>query len=623
MMVNMDKLATDKALGVIYRPEATIFRLWAPVQTHVQLALYENADIVDRTLYEMEMDPDGVFEVEIFGDLDGYYYAFILNGLYEVTDPYATAMTRNSRRSAVADFSKTNPEGWQGQEIPRTRPSEAIIVELSVKDYTADVTSGADHRGKFLGLAQSSTRFGDFSTGIDHLLELGVTHVHLLPVYDFITVDESNEAFFDDDNYNWGYDPEHYNVVEGSYATDSNDPKTRIKELKELILALHKAGIAVVVDVVYNHTFRTLDSNFQQIMPAYYHRTQADGTFSNGSGCGNEFASEKPMGRKFVIDSLLFWQKEYKIDGFRFDLMALIDIDTIVEAIHKLKKANPNVLIYGEPWMALSSPLPMEKQILPARQQNKGFALFNGPFRDALKGDNDGYSHGWVQGHFIHKRAVETGICGSIAYDGKRVGMCSHPTESINYFNSHDNLILEDKLQATIPDPGVRMQVTKLCFAILLTSQGIPFFHGGNEFLRSKKMVHNAYNKPLHFNAVDWSLKAQNKDLIDYVAALIRFRKAHPLFRMETGDEVRTYLKFIEGLPSHLISYSLCDDRQAYLVMINGSAQEARLDKEALEQVEAVADQLESVCIFNEDGACEIRVDAFICPPRSLRVFKI
>lgn len=622
MEINLN-IATDKQLGVVYGQEYSIFRLWAPLQTHVQLALYENADIVDRVLFPMEPDQDGVFEVEISGDLKGYYYAFILGGLYEVTDPYSRAMTRNSRRSAVVDFSETDPQGWEAQAIPKTSLAEAVVVELNVKDYTGDVTSGVHHRGKFLGLAQTGTTYEDLSTGIDHLIELGVTHVHLLPVYDFITVDETDEAFFDEGNYNWGYDPEHYNAVEGSYATDPDEPKTRIAELKELVLALHRAGIAVILDVVYNHTFRTLDSNFQLIMPKYYHRTLEDGSFSNGSGCGNEFASEKPMGRRFIVDSLLYWQEEYKIDGFRFDLMALMDIGTIMEAMEKLKAVNPNVLIYGEPWMALSSPLPKDQQILPGSQKNKGFALFNGPFRDAMKGDNDGYAHGWIQGHFAHKRAVETGICGSIAYDDKRVGMCAHPLESINYFNSHDNLILEDKLRATISDEKIRMEMTKLCFALLMTSQGIPFFHAGNEFLRSKQMLPNTYNQPLRINGVDWSLKARHPELTDYVACLIRLRKRHPLFRMETGDQVRSSLHFIEGLPDHLIAYTLESESEKLLVMANAAGHQVALTEFVLAKSVHLHDRLGAVCIFDENGEGKTPVDTFLCGPRSLRVFRI
>ncbi|MFA7534401.1 MAG: alpha-amylase family glycosyl hydrolase, partial [Tissierellaceae bacterium] len=426
--------STDKSLGIVYSTEKTVFRVWSPLQNRIEVLIYSNPNDFLRESHTMTKLEDGVHELTIFGDLKGKYYTFLLHGREEVADPYAIGSSVNSIRSAIVDLKETNPEGWNEHKILNKKSNlQPIIYEVHIKDFTIHESSGVQYPGKYLGFAQRDTKFGGYSTGISHLEELGITHVHLMPIYDFLTVKEDKEYFYRQDNYNWGYDPELYNVPEGSYSTEPENPISRIKELKTLIMELHKSGIKVVLDVVYNHTYRALGSNFERLMPGYYHRRREDGSLSNGSACGNELATEKPMVRKFILDSLIFWVQEYKVDGFRFDLMALIDIETVEEIIKSLREIKPNILIFGEPWTADVTTLPDKLKTTKGKQSKMKFALFNDDFRDAIKGDNDGYGRGFVQGNLDYKIATETGIAGSIYYDDSHIGFTSSPLETINY----------------------------------------------------------------------------------------------------------------------------------------------------------------------------------------------
>lgn len=542
---------TKKKLGVTYTQTATTFQVWAPPQKQMSVALYEDARHIHRTIYPMEKSLDGVFSVTISGDLHGQFYTYIIDHHLEVTDPYCVSCSANSIRSAIVDLERTNPVGWDNHSRPpAASPCDAVLYEVHVKDFTGNVSSGSVLNGKYLGFVEPGTDCDGYATGIDHLVDLGITHVHLLPVYDFLTVDETEDS---DDNYNWGYDPEHYNAPEGSYATDPDDPVRRVKELKTLIMALHERGLKVVMDVVYNHTYRTLDSNFNTLVPNYYHRTTHDGIFSNGSGCGNEFASEHAMGRKFIVDSLCYWAEEYKIDGFRFDLMALIDIDTIKLARAKLHAINPDILLYGEPWTGGLSTLPENKRVYKGAQCNQGFSVFNDDFRNAIKGDNDGTERGYVQGNRNDMHDVMVGLLGSIPYDHSLIGFATHPSESVNYFNAHDNLIMMDKLKKSNPGANLEtlIRLNKLAFGILFTAQGIPFFHAGNEFLRDKKGHHNSYNAPMDINGIDWTYKGRYYEFYNYVKDLIALRKAHPCLRMDDAEEIKKRIQFYDDASMH------------------------------------------------------------------------
>ena len=550
-------------LGFNYNKEYTVFKIYAPQITSVKLLLYKNYDDVRYKSVDMKKS-DGYFEVKVDGDLEGVYYKYQLDEKFEIVDPFCKASSINSLKSCVVDLNSTNPVGFIDEKYKIANRNEAIIYELSIKDYSSDISSKVDekYRGKFLGLVEEN----DVS-GINHLKNLGITHVHLMPVFDFVGVDERNSEKFSEDNYNWGYNPENYNCIEGSFATEPKNPKNRIFEFKKMIQTLHANNIGVIMDVVYNHTFRNKDHPFNLIYPQFYRRDN-NGDFTNGSGVGNELNTEDEFVRKFIIESLLYFQKEFHVDGFRFDLMALIDSETTDKIINELRKEDENVIIYGEPWMADESPLPKNRRTTFGSQKGKDYALFNPFFRNAIKGDNDDNSTGFVQKN-VDKISLEVGICGSIYYDENRCGFCKNSNETINYFNSHDNLILQDKLLKTNVDI---VTSTKLCFDLIMLSQGIPFFHCGNEFLRSKLMFKNTYNQSLDINAVNWKLKYDNNEIYQYVKSLIEFRKRHSEFNLKGENEIRNKIKFYD-LNHFCICFSIKNDKGCLLVFINSGEQ--------------------------------------------------
>ena len=550
-------------LGFNYNKEYTVFKIYAPQITSVKLLLYENYDDVRYNSIDMKKS-GGYFEVKVEGDLEGVYYKYQLDEKFEIVDPFCKASSINSLKSCVVDLNSTNPVGFIDEQYKIANRNEAIIYELSIKDYSSDISSKVDekYRGKFLGLVEEN-----HVSGINHLKNLGITHVHLMPVFDFVGVDERNSEKFSEDNYNWGYNPENYNCIEGSFATEPENPKNRIFELKKMIQTLHANNIGVIMDVVYNHTFRNKDHPFNLIYPQFYRRDN-NGDFTNGSGVGNELNTEDEFVRDFIIHSLLYFQKEFHVDGFRFDLMALIDSETTDKIVSELRKEDENVIIYGEPWIADESPLPKNRRTTFGSQKGKDYALFNPFFRNAIKGDNDDNSTGFVQKN-VDKISLEVGICGSIYYDENRCGFCKNSNETINYFNSHDNLILQDKLLKTNADI---VTSTKLCFDLIMLSQGIPFFHCGNEFLRSKMMFKNTYNQSLDINAVNWKLKYDNNEIYQYVKSLIEFRKRHSEFNLKGENEIRNKIKFYD-LNHFCICFSIKNDKGCLLVFINSGEQ--------------------------------------------------
>jgi len=615
-MRNIKDIETDKKLGLTYSPKASIFRLWAYSQKTVRLALYDSPDMVRRQVYHMVKDQDGVFELKINGDLKGKYYSYLINDR-EVTDPYGRFSSVNSKKSYIGDLKDTNPPGFLNHRVPENKREEAVIYEVHVKDFTYDQSSGVDHRGKFLGMAESGVLNGNIPTGMAHLRELGISHLHLMPIMDYITVDERENKFDYKLNYNWGYDPELYNGVEGSYASRPDQPENRIYELKKLIMTAHENKISVVLDVVYNHTYKTRDSNFNIIEPNYYYRMNGE-DFSNGSGCGNEFASETKMGRKFIIDSLVYWAEEYKVDGFRFDLMALLDLDTIEEAMVRLREINPNIIIYGEPWMALGSTLDYDKQIRPGKQKNKGFSLFNGAYRDALKGDNDGFTKGYLQGDFSKKKEVQNGIIGSVGLYMDTDW--ASPLESINYFNAHDNLIFQDKLINSGVAVENLIKTNKMAFSILLTSFGLPFFHAGNEFMRSKSMNPNTYNASIDINKINWKLKEENYGLFSYVREMIKFRKKTGIFYEEDRDRLRRKVKFVENNDDAVIAYFIENKKDYYFIVHNLKWEEIEFDKKLIPY--DLKDGHELRLIWDE-AMVDRKVDKFGIPAYSTKIFMI
>ncbi|WP_342565146.1 type I pullulanase [Paenibacillus sp. FSL R7-0345] len=599
-------------LGLTYTADYSQFKVWAPTAFTVSLVLYETAGTGassqlmfgrdSGSIVPMQRGDGGIWQVKVSGDLKGKYYMYrtiFENGtINEAADPYATAVSANGLRSAIVELRDTDPEGWEGDKSPQLpHPADAVIYELHVRDFSAHNSSEIVHKGKFKAFTETGLRDAAGNPlGIDHLAELGITHVHLLPVFDYQTVDELNGAgegplpdYYTE--YNWGYDPQHYNVPEGSYSTDPADPGTRIREFKEMVQALHSKGIAVIMDVVYNHTYAFEKGPFEPLVPDYFYRRDYLGRLSNGSGVGNELATERPMVRKFIKDSLAYWASEYHIDGFRFDLMGLMDSVTIREITEELRLAvNPNLLIYGEPWTGGDSPLAMKT--LKGVQRGKGYAVFNDNFRSAIKGDSDGWGRGFVTGEYGKEGAVASGIKGAI-HD-----FTDSPVETVNYVTAHDNLNLWDKiltsqglrqaaglpelengslkyggdLEAAVREADPYFAVdphnvlgnetvrrSLLANGLILTSQGIPFIQAGDEMLRSKYGDHNSYRSPDVINAIRWDRKQAFMPVFQYYKGLIELRRKHPAFRLHGRQEIERSLEFLR-CDGGVVSYMLKDN---------------------------------------------------------------
>lgn len=503
--------------GPHYTPEETTWRVWAPGHEDLALVLETGEESVS---YEMQREEQGEFAITLSGDYHLIPYRYRV-GDRLVVDPYSQALSYNGRQSVVVDLKKAEPAGWAADCSPAISPEEAVIYELHVKDYSFDPEGGFRHCGKYLGLTETGLTLDGSPVGLDHLKRLGITHVHLMPVMKFYGVDEHPAAFDREEEYNWGYNPLHYFVPEGSYATDPHDPLCRIRELRTLVAALHQAGFKVVLDVVYNHTYFFAESPLEILAPGEYYRLDDQGRPGNGSGCGNELATERDAVKELILSSLLFWQSQYHIDGFRFDLMGLMDTETADLIVSALRHHDPEVLLYGEPWAAQASLLPQMEQVQLGTQRHKGYSLFHDDFRNAIKGDNDGAGCGFIQG-------VENGAAiaaGATIYGG--IGPFAEPWEAVQYFNSHDNLILEDKLQKSSPhlDDTAIQQETLMAFALILLARGIPFIHEGNEFRRSKQGQSNTYRAPIGTNMVRWRQCVEEDALVEAVASLIALRQ--------------------------------------------------------------------------------------------------
>ncbi|TLF42642.1 type I pullulanase [Maribacter aurantiacus] len=586
--------AQNANLWTQYTKEATEFTLWAPTAKGVKVNLYENGnDSQIKESHLMESSENGVWIKKLTGNLNGTYYTFQVKTdsgwLFETPGIYAQAVGVNGNRAMVLDLATTNPQGWEMDKGPKLEvPNKAIIYELHLRDMTLHPQSGAEQKGKYLGLVEQGTMGpGNIKTGIDHLKELGITHVHLLPSFDHYSIDETR---LETPQFNWGYDPKNYNVPEGSYSTDPYDASVRIKEFKQMVKSFHDNGIGVILDVVYNHTGKTEESLFNQEVPGYYYRHNEDGSYSDAAACGNETASERIMMRKFMLESLLYWTKEYHIDGFRFDLMGIHDIETMNEIASALKKVNPDALLYGEGWTAKDSPLPEEKRSLKKHmQQLPQIAAFSDDIRDGLKGSVfEDLDTGFVNGGTKKEESIKFGLVGGIQhpqidYEGvnySKAPWTKAPWQSISYISCHDNHTLFDKLQISNPAAGQEELIAmhKLANAIVLTSQGTPFLHAGVEFLRSKQGEHNSYNLPDSINQIDWGLKDRHKDVFTYYQNLIRLRKSHPAFSMSNTKAVNEHLNFQmveEGLISYTLENSANGDSWKEILVIYNAKKEA------------------------------------------------
>ena len=587
---------TGNDLGAVYSPKMTRFKVWAPEAESVKLNLYkqgEGDNLIDQHI--MKKSANGTYVFEKQGDCNGIYYTYTVvnhGEEQEAVDPYTKAAGVNGQRGMVINLAKTNPQGFEmdGYRNPE-HITDAIIYEGSVRDFTMDESSGVFHNGKFLGLTEANTtnHFGE-ATALDYISGLGVTHVQILPAFDFETVDEKNQKA----QYNWGYDPDNYNVPEGSYAVSPYDGAVRIQEMKQMVLALHSRGIGVIMDVVFNHTYRRDDSNLQKIVPGYYYRSDETG-YTNGSGCGNEVASDRPMAQKLIVDSLIYWAKEYHIDGFRFDLMGVLDIDTMNVIAERLKEIRPDVYLYGEGWNGGPSSLAEEKRAFKASAKKMpGIGMFNDDIRDTIKGSVFYDDHlGFVNGGTHLENALRYGITGAVAHpqvDYDAYGSkpwAKEPGQSINYVSCHGNYTLWDKLSVSCPEASEEKKkaMNRLCAAIVFTSQGVPFIQAGEEFLRSKPLpekkgfAENSYNMPDAVNSIKWDNIHEYPDMIAYYKGLMALRKAHPVFRMQSEAEMTQNLCFLSDTPENVVAYLLkgkgADDTpENILVIFNGNDEE-------------------------------------------------
>lgn len=587
---------TGNDLGAVYSPKMTRFKVWAPEAESVKLNLYkqgEGDNLIDQHI--MKKSANGTYVFEKQGDCNGIYYTYTVvnhGEEQEAVDPYTKAAGVNGQRGMVINLAKTNPQGFEmdGYRNPE-HITDAIIYEGSVRDFTMDESSGVFHNGKFLGLTEANTtnHFGE-ATALDYISGLGVTHVQILPAFDFETVDEKNQKA----QYNWGYDPDNYNVPEGSYAVSPYDGAVRIQEMKQMVLALHSRGIGVIMDVVFNHTYRRDDSNLQKIVPGYYYRSDETG-YTNGSGCGNEVASDRPMVQKLIVDSLIYWAKEYHIDGFRFDLMGVLDIDTMNVIAERLKEIRPDIYLYGEGWNGGPSSLAEEKRAFKASAKKMpGIGMFNDDIRDTIKGSVFYDDHlGFVNGGTHLENALRYGITGAVAHpqvDYDAYGSkpwAKEPGQSINYVSCHDNYTLWDKLSVSCPEASEEKKkaMNRLCAAIVFTSQGVPFIQAGEEFLRSKPLpekkgfAENSYNMPDTVNSIKWDNIHEYPDMIAYYKGLMALRKAHPVFRMQSEVEMTHNLCFLSDTPENVVAYLLkgkgADDTpENILVIFNGNDEE-------------------------------------------------
>ncbi len=601
-----------KDLGLTKKGNNFTFKVWTPAAHQVRLQLYEEGTGGKPIkVKKLKRGKNGEWFVTMGGKLEGKYYTFQIyaaesgvkdfskkpfgaksscKGCYwfpETPDPYAYAVGVNGERAMVVDFEKTNPSNWKDYKRPALKSfADIILYELHFRDLSMHPSSGITQKGKYLGLTEAGTKTpGGNSTGLDHIKELGVTHIHLLPSYDYLSIDEKN---LDKNQFNWGYDPLNYSVPEGSYSTNPFDGNIRIREFKQMVKTLHVNGLRVVLDVVYNHTGSTEHSVFNRLTPYYYYRLNDGGKWSDASACGNETASERYMMRKYMVESMMHWAKEYHLDGFRVDLMGIHDIETMNLVAAELQRFDPTIFIYGEGWTAGSSPLPDEKRALKVNTNKlKGVAAFSDEFRDGVKGHVfTHHAKGFATGEPGLEESVKFGIVGAINHpqlsyskvNYSKAPWANEPVQCINYVSCHDNHTLYDRIVNSNPgitEPEI-VGLIKFTQTMVLTSQGVPFLHAGEEFTRTKFGVENSFESPDSINQIVWSKKDEHLELFEYHKALIQLRKRHPAFRMGSAELVQKHLKFIDSGKPNIIAYQLDgsavgDTWNNVLVVFNGN----------------------------------------------------
>ncbi|MGP1626273.1 type I pullulanase [Prevotella koreensis] len=584
----------------VYTPRQTTFRLFAPKDAKEVAVVYDlssdkTAGVKEKRV-AMKLDNDGIWTATVKKDLAGSYYRFVVDGRRS-PGVFAKAVGVNGKDAVVLDLRTTNPEGWEMDRRPEIKsPADLVIYEMHHRDFSISPTSGIMNKGKFLALTEPRA--------ITHLKSLGVNAVHILPSYDYGSVDETQ---LEHPQYNWGYDPVNYNVPDGSYSTNPYAPDVRIREFKQMVQALHRAGIRVILDVVYNHTYDIENSNFQKTYPDYYYRKNMDGSYSNGSGCGNETASDMPMMRRFMIESVKHWINEYHIDGFRFDLMGIHDIETMNEIRKAVDEIDPTIFIYGEGWSAGACAFPNEKLAMKSNiSKMPRIAAFSDEMRDGLRGPFSDDSKGaFLIGIEGDEESIKFGIAGCIAHpqvDMSRVNYskeawAAEPTQMISYVSCHDDMCLIDRLRKTMAahyptsddsnpfdmeNNALLSDLSCLAQTAVLTSQGVPFIFCGEEMLRDKKGVHNSFQSPDSINALDWQNLRRYPEAFSYYKNMIQLRKNHPAFRLGSAELVRRHLQFLPTKPC-LVAYRLVDNAggdawKNIYVVLNGNIHECEVE---------------------------------------------
>ena len=621
---------TGNDLGATYKKDKTEFKVWSPLADEAAVLLYHKC--TDEKPYRrlpMTKSKEGVWSKVAHGDLNGVYYTYQINhdGLIEETiDIYAKTAGVNGIMGMVIDMEETNPAGWDSYEpIKLESYTDAVLYELHVRDFSIDESGHFCYKGRFLAFVEKGlvNDAGD-PVGIDHIKDLGVTHVHLMPCFDYQTVDEAD---YHRPQFNWGYDPMNFNVPEGSYSTNPFNGKTRVAEFKRLIHALHSAGIGVIMDVVYNHTYATADSCFTKTFPKYYYRQWADTEYyANGSGCGNEVATERFMVRKYIVDSLVYWATEYKIDGFRFDLMGLYDKDTINIIYDTLHAINPNVIIYGEGWTGSDSALEYSKRAMKLNARHVPHAaFFSDDFRDTVKGNNfENGDRGYVNGTSGNEEYVKEVMCGRVKHPQipnlENYAWTDTPQQTVNYVEAHDNLTLWDNHYTNATEPtAVRIQMDKMAAAMVFLSQGIPFIQAGQEFLRSKPLPggaydHNSYNAPDIVNSIKWNRKSEFIDVYNYYKGLIALRKAHTAFRFPTRELIGKNMNFFSRLPQKVVGFSLTGDcsLEEIIVFLNPNNYDINLYAFGKYNVYADGDRAGTEPLYTVEGNYSVKAYSII-----------
>lgn len=561
----------------VYAPEKTIFTFWSSVAEKMEVRLYNTYDASEFEVITLQEQEGDYWTATIKGDQLGKFYTVCSyqNGEWGQESPgiFAKAVSVNGQRAAIIDMQATDPEGWENDQRPAmTDPTEVVVYETHMRDFTIGATSGIVNKGKFIAFTEQGTKTAEgLASGIDHLKELGITHIQILPMYDYGSIDETT---LDLNKYNWGYDPVNYNVPEGGYSTNPYDPTTRIREAKAMIQALHAAGIRVVMDVVYNHTFSVEGCALGRVVPQYFYRMNEDGTYANGSGCGNETASDKEMMRKFMVESVCYWAREYHIDGFRFDLMGIHDQETMRQIRAALDEIDPSILTYGEGWAASSPAYPYEQ--LAMKQWTYTMprvGAFSDDIRNALIGSPFDHHRGFASGNTASRDAVCYGLVACPDWSGE-------PMQHVSYITCHDNYCLRDRIEVAAAEEteATKLRMNKLAQTAVMVSQGMTFFYGGEELFRTKQGVENSYQSPDSINVIEWTNKQTYGDLYAYYREIIKIRRQHKGFRLGTAELVKNHVEFPETNNEGLIIYRIkdlqgIDTAASLIVLLNGTAE--------------------------------------------------